>query len=201
MALANEALKKLHKFLEGTPCGGDLAELLDQAMAHQANQPHQQMAKQQARLVEAKADLLELQVAERRGELVKVSDVKKQVEFHFDSMRVQVPEWTTCLAMGVDVAQGGDSSHIEVMTYKKWQARRETETQSVQADRLKRAHEDARRIREAEEWGFLRGKRVALEAVERRWRSVRAWSSPSYDDAMCAAVEEIKGIALPKVEG
>jgi hypothetical protein len=85
--MGNKALKELRRTLEDMPCGGDLVELLDKAIEHEAGRPERQMAKSQARQAKAKADLLELQLAERRGELVKVSDVEKQVELHFDGLR------------------------------------------------------------------------------------------------------------------
>lgn len=70
--MTNQALNTIRRALDRTSNGNSvIMNLVDQAIAHAVeeatSQPEHQFAENQARLAKAKADLLELQVAEQRG--------------------------------------------------------------------------------------------------------------------------------------
>jgi hypothetical protein len=66
----------------------------------------------------------------------------------------------------------------------------------IRAARAARQAEEAAELR-----GFQMGKAAARAAVQSRWDKVFRNSSPSYDEGMCAALEEIGEITPPGGEG
>lgn len=203
--MANEALKKIRDELSGgrNMTTEYLRDLVDQAIAHAVeeatSQPQHQCAVQQARLMRAKADLLELQVAERRGELVKVSDVEKQIEVHFDGLRFHASHVIDA-ALAVRLAEAMQAGRIDLPTTaapgiaealahdQRIKRYRAMEDERRVLGLAEDAQDQAKRIEQAELRGFYKGRGKALEIV---FAERNNWTTDLVRDALAKVSEAI----------